>query len=449
MSGAMQTVSCPSCRHMASVPEFAIGKNVSCAACRVVFVAEVAFANVLPAGVVAATVPIVSKPIPLATPVLSAGRNPEFRSVVPDDAVERVVEFRREVQELEAEAARIRADLQNSNGRLATASLSWEQQGKPQVGAAEVEQASQTADQVRSVFDSLRKERDRILGRVRRLRFTKAVRDFGESNSLPWWGMALLAATVVLAIFTFFSLPFARSGFVVFWFAVLGFIIGLVASSVFLLRPADEALSAEITRSEHDLSERTAKLKAAEVQLQERTAIYDRLRQGFESLQELQQAAAEQRQLQTDANQINLKLAQANAALAEMERSCGQKARLLNSNWRDLTDRDFERFVAAIFKELGFSVELIGGSGDQGIDVIAVSERGRFAVQAKGYPNSTVSNGAVQQAFAGMKFHRCVKCIAITNSRFTPSARELAESVKCTLIDAEAMEDLIYGRISL
>ena len=82
----------------------------------------------LPAGVIAATVPIAPRPIPLAMPVYSTSRNPEFRTAVPEDARGRIAEIGREVQALEENATRTHGESQRSGERLAEAVGSWEQE---------------------------------------------------------------------------------------------------------------------------------------------------------------------------------------------------------------------------------------------------------------------------------------------------------------------------------
>jgi HJR/Mrr/RecB family endonuclease len=60
-----------------------------------------------------------------------------------------------------------------------------------------------------------------------------------------------------------------------------------------------------------------------------------------------------------------------------------------------------------------------------------------------------VNNAAVQQVHAGMKYHKCHRCVVVTNSCFTSSAVELATRVNCTLIDGANLKSLILGHIRL
>jgi len=123
--------------------------------------------------------------------------------------------------------------------------------------------------------------------------------------------------------------------------------------------------------------------------------------------------------------------------------------RLQNSLWQQMTGGPFENFLAEVFEHCGYAVELTGRTGDQGVDLVVSREGKCVAVQAKGYIGHSVGNEAVQQAFTGMAHRRCHGAAVITNSRFTGAARELADSVGCTLIDGTQIPELIEGRIVL
>ncbi|MBI3838703.1 MAG: restriction endonuclease [Planctomycetia bacterium] len=120
---------------------------------------------------------------------------------------------------------------------------------------------------------------------------------------------------------------------------------------------------------------------------------------------------------------------------------------LRTCQWQVMTGGPFENFLAQIFEEHGYIVEKIGRSGDQGVDLIVARGGSRVAIQAKGYVGTTVGNEAVQQVHAGMSFHGCNAAAVVTNSRYTPSARALAQRIGCQLIDGSQIPDLIEGRI--
>ncbi len=122
---------------------------------------------------------------------------------------------------------------------------------------------------------------------------------------------------------------------------------------------------------------------------------------------------------------------------------------LRTCDWPKMTGQTFEAFLAEVFQERGYGVEITAKTGDQGVDLIISRQGTRVAVQAKGYVGHPVGNGAVQEVHAGKAFHGCQVAALVTNSRYTDSARELAERIHCVLIDGSQIPDLIEGRIML
>ncbi len=125
-----------------------------------------------------------------------------------------------------------------------------------------------------------------------------------------------------------------------------------------------------------------------------------------------------------------------------------QRETLLQENWKAMRGPEWEDFLVRVFRLLGAAVEPTGTSGDQGVDLIVTLGPQRYAIQAKGYVSS-VGNGAVQEAVAGMAHYRCNACAVITNSRFTTGAIELAESNRCRLIGEDEVPSLVMGNLAL
>ncbi len=104
-----------------------------------------------------------------------------------------------------------------------------------------------------------------------------------------------------------------------------------------------------------------------------------------------------------------------------------------------MSGSQFEHFVADIMRGLGYRAEVLGGSGDQGVDVIATGGRGeRIAIQCKQY-DRPVGNKPVQEVFAGAKHHRCPKAMVVAPMGFTKGAIALARSVGVDLHDRDSL----------
>jgi HJR/Mrr/RecB family endonuclease len=183
-----------------------------------------------------------------------------------------------------------------------------------------------------------------------------------------------------------------------------------------LFRPSDATLSSHIATRTHELWSLLELQPQYEAEVAKAKRISDRILLEYESVQ----------------GQFNSRI-----------------NRLRTTQWEVLQGVPFEQFLESIFADWGYSVETTKVSGDQGVDLIIAKNGVRTAVQAKGYPNSTVGNSAVQEADTGRRFYRCNRSAVITNSTFTSHARRLAQGVGCTLIDHDMIPSLIEGKIPL
>jgi HJR/Mrr/RecB family endonuclease len=122
--------------------------------------------------------------------------------------------------------------------------------------------------------------------------------------------------------------------------------------------------------------------------------------------------------------------------------------RLLSIDGGRLYPDEFERYVAAIFRHLGYAVEVTGKAGDQGVDILAVKDSVRVAIQVKRHIGS-VSNSAVQEVYAGMAHRRCHRCVVVTTGDFTASAMSLAQSTGCLMVGKDQIPALVRGGLGL
>ena len=53
------------------------------------------------------------------------------------------------------------------------------------------------------------------------------------------------------------------------------------------------------------------------------------------------------------------------------------------TEWRKASGRKFEKIIAAVFRELSYKSKVVGGAGDQGIDVILKRDGNKYLVQCK------------------------------------------------------------------
>lgn len=104
---------------------------------------------------------------------------------------------------------------------------------------------------------------------------------------------------------------------------------------------------------------------------------------------------------------------------------------------------DFEEYTAELLKANGFDdVEVTNFSGDFGVDVIAVKDDIKYAIQCKKY-SSPVGIKAVQEVIGSKTMNDCHVAVVLTNNTFTKSAKELAKKNNVLLWDGEKLQELI------
>lgn len=100
---------------------------------------------------------------------------------------------------------------------------------------------------------------------------------------------------------------------------------------------------------------------------------------------------------------------------------------------------EFEEFLAKMYTTIGYSVEQTRKGADQGADLFVERFGKKIVIQAKNYSDS-VGNSAVQQVIAAKNFYGCDEAIVVTNSYFTPSAKDLAKATNVRLIDRNELK---------
>ena len=109
---------------------------------------------------------------------------------------------------------------------------------------------------------------------------------------------------------------------------------------------------------------------------------------------------------------------------------------------RSMSGAQFEDFTADLFRALGHQVVVLGGAGDQGVDVIVNRRSGRVAVQCKNHKRP-VGNRPVQEVFAGARHHRCAEACVVAPAGYSSGAIALARSTGVSLYDADTVRQLI------
>jgi HJR/Mrr/RecB family endonuclease len=317
------------------------------------------------------------------------------------------------------------ADLRAAEERVQGCEQEWRQAGGVRVAESQVDRALQNAKGLQSEFNQA-KARSRPGLRLTYLRLVRlfvltGLPRYEKAAIIGASGAIICALSLLLSPFVVSSLGTALAGALV----LTAFGSCLMTATVFLLWPTENKRQS-FQRLQHEWKDRKNKLETLRPSVVQAWTDYKVLRQHWILYNRLEKARQRREELA--------------ALLASV------KYQLIHTDWRALRGVDFEHFLSRAFEMLGYHVQLTKASGDQGADLLITGKGARIAIQAKGYAHS-VGNHSVMEVVAGMNYYQCTSCAVITNSRFTSTARHLAQANGCRLIDGAQIPDLIEGRI--
>ena len=135
--------------------------------------------------------------------------------------------------------------------------------------------------------------------------------------------------------------------------------------------------------------------------------------------------------------------------LADSAQDIIQVVQTKPSSLYDMKPREFEEFIARIFSEHGFSVELTQKTRDGGKDIIAIRSdlgiKSKFIIECKRYaPHRSVGVDLVRSLYGVQMELGANKSILATTSKFTPDAKKFASTKSTT---QWAMDLVDYERI--
>jgi HJR/Mrr/RecB family endonuclease len=107
-----------------------------------------------------------------------------------------------------------------------------------------------------------------------------------------------------------------------------------------------------------------------------------------------------------------------------------------------MSGQEFEHFMADLLRAAGYRVDVVGGAGDQGVDLLVKQGRKLIAVQCKKH-GKPVGSAAVSAVYAGAKHYRAKQAWVVAPEGFTKGAIELAKSTGVRLIGRTGIEGLL------
>ncbi|WJQ82599.1 restriction endonuclease [Brevibacillus brevis] len=116
---------------------------------------------------------------------------------------------------------------------------------------------------------------------------------------------------------------------------------------------------------------------------------------------------------------------------------------LLTADIDTLSGTDFEHLMESYYRDNGYQVERVGGSGDHEVDMILQDKKGyKIAVQCKRWKKN-VGNDIVLRLKAGKQIYGCYDAWIVTTSHFTKAAIQIAEPLNIKLINGAQVHDMI------
>ncbi|MEH6906262.1 restriction endonuclease [Neobacillus drentensis] len=109
-----------------------------------------------------------------------------------------------------------------------------------------------------------------------------------------------------------------------------------------------------------------------------------------------------------------------------------------------MSGHEFEHYLAPVFRNQGYHVEVTNPSGDFGGDLILKNRKEKAVVQAKRYgEDKKVGVDAINEVVGAAGYYNATKKIVITNRYFTEAAKTSAKRNGVTLLDRDDLIRLI------
>jgi len=108
-----------------------------------------------------------------------------------------------------------------------------------------------------------------------------------------------------------------------------------------------------------------------------------------------------------------------------------------------LSPRGFEEFIGDLFEGLGYQrVNIRGGSGDQGVDILAEKDGQRVAIQCKRY-KGIVGLHQVRDLIGAMRLEDAQRGLLITTGVFSIQAERMVREAQIEMIDGNKLIEVI------
>lgn len=132
---------------------------------------------------------------------------------------------------------------------------------------------------------------------------------------------------------------------------------------------------------------------------------------------------------------------------AERLRNQAKRADLKLAQLASLTPEGFEEFVAEVFEAMGYQVERVGGTGDEGADLVARRDGMRAVIQCKYHARGVVGSPELQKFLGTIHHTRSHKGFFVTTRTFSLAAEKFVAEHPIELIDGPRLVELVHEAI--
>jgi len=109
-----------------------------------------------------------------------------------------------------------------------------------------------------------------------------------------------------------------------------------------------------------------------------------------------------------------------------------------------LDGEDFEKYLALLFRKLGYHVKRTPYQGDYGADLVLEKAGIKTVVQAKRHTRS-VGVKAIQEAVTAKEYYKCNAAMVVTNSYYSQQAQKLAKANHVELWDRDRIVNTLLA----
>jgi len=128
---------------------------------------------------------------------------------------------------------------------------------------------------------------------------------------------------------------------------------------------------------------------------------------------------------------------------AQMQAEERKKANQTLESLRRLSPSEFEEYIGELFEELGYRrVNIRGGTGDQGIDILAEKDGERVAIQCKRY-KGLVGPHEVRALIGAMQLNEAQRGLLVTTGTFSIQAERMVGEAQIQKIDGNGLIEVI------